>query len=109
MGCGDRIRAQRTGIGTRGHRIGTTGAIRIGAEAVQRWVWGQGQDWGHMQDWGIQRWAVLGGAVPANSPPTLCPHSAAGGTARPVLIHRAVLGSVERMVAVLAESCGGKW
>ncbi|XP_032305116.1 threonine--tRNA ligase, mitochondrial isoform X1 [Coturnix japonica] len=35
--------------------------------------------------------------------------SAAGGMARPVLIHRAVLGSVERMVAVLAESCGGKW
>lgn len=28
---------------------------------------------------------------------------------RPVLIHRAVLGSVERMVAVLAESCGGRW
>ncbi|XP_038023774.2 threonine--tRNA ligase, mitochondrial [Anas platyrhynchos] len=35
--------------------------------------------------------------------------SAAGGAMRPVLIHRAVLGSVERMVAVLAESCGGKW
>ncbi|XP_049621947.1 threonine--tRNA ligase, mitochondrial [Suncus etruscus] len=27
----------------------------------------------------------------------------------PVLIHRAVLGSVERMLAVLAENCGGKW
>ncbi|XP_044800349.1 threonine--tRNA ligase, mitochondrial isoform X8 [Bubalus bubalis] len=27
----------------------------------------------------------------------------------PVLIHRAVLGSVERMLGVLAESCGGKW
>ncbi|XP_074422432.1 threonine--tRNA ligase, mitochondrial isoform X1 [Larus michahellis] len=35
--------------------------------------------------------------------------SATGGTARPVMIHRAVLGSVERMVAVLAESCGGRW
>ncbi|XP_054033528.1 threonine--tRNA ligase, mitochondrial [Dryobates pubescens] len=35
--------------------------------------------------------------------------SAAGAAARPVLIHRAVLGSVERMVAVLAESCGGRW
>ncbi|XP_069734474.1 LOW QUALITY PROTEIN: threonine--tRNA ligase, mitochondrial [Phaenicophaeus curvirostris] len=35
--------------------------------------------------------------------------SPAGGAARPVLIHRAVLGSVERMVAVLAESCGGRW
>ncbi|KAM6190183.1 LOW QUALITY PROTEIN: threonine--tRNA ligase, mitochondrial [Sarcoramphus papa] len=33
--------------------------------------------------------------------------SATGGAARPVLIHRAVLGSV--MVAVLAESCGGRW
>ncbi|KAM6039380.1 threonine--tRNA ligase, mitochondrial isoform 2-T2 [Chlamydotis macqueenii] len=35
--------------------------------------------------------------------------SASRGAARPVLIHRAVLGSVERMVAVLAESCGGRW
>uniref|UniRef100_A0A8C3UV86 Probable threonine--tRNA ligase, cytoplasmic n=1 Tax=Catharus ustulatus TaxID=91951 RepID=A0A8C3UV86_CATUS len=35
--------------------------------------------------------------------------SPSGGPARPVLIHRAVLGSVERMVAVLAESCGGRW
>uniref|UniRef100_A0A8C0HEY3 threonine--tRNA ligase n=1 Tax=Buteo japonicus TaxID=224669 RepID=A0A8C0HEY3_9AVES len=34
--------------------------------------------------------------------------SATGGVVRPVLIHRAVLGSVERMVAVLAESCGGR-
>uniref|UniRef100_A0A8C5J1H6 Threonine--tRNA ligase, mitochondrial n=1 Tax=Junco hyemalis TaxID=40217 RepID=A0A8C5J1H6_JUNHY len=32
-----------------------------------------------------------------------------GSPARPVLIHRAVLGSVERMVAVLAESYGGRW
>ncbi|XP_078390247.1 threonine--tRNA ligase 1, cytoplasmic-like isoform X1 [Cetorhinus maximus] len=30
-------------------------------------------------------------------------------TARPVMIHRAILGSVERMIAVLAESCAGKW
>ncbi|NXR83871.1 SYTC protein, partial [Pycnonotus jocosus] len=35
--------------------------------------------------------------------------AAGGDPARPVLIHRAVLGSVERMVAVLAESCGGRW
>uniref|UniRef100_H9G724 threonine--tRNA ligase n=1 Tax=Anolis carolinensis TaxID=28377 RepID=H9G724_ANOCA len=28
---------------------------------------------------------------------------------RPVMIHRAVLGSVERMMAVLAENYGGKW
>ncbi|KAM9515197.1 threonine--tRNA ligase, mitochondrial [Guaruba guarouba] len=35
--------------------------------------------------------------------------SAGGAPQRPVLLHRAVLGSVERMVAVLAESCGGRW
>ncbi|NXN93106.1 SYTM protein, partial [Rhinopomastus cyanomelas] len=35
--------------------------------------------------------------------------SAGGGPERPVLIHRAVLGSVERVVAILAESCGGRW
>lgn len=28
---------------------------------------------------------------------------------RPVIIHRAILGSVERMIAVLCESYGGKW
>ncbi|KAG9480831.1 hypothetical protein GDO78_010216 [Eleutherodactylus coqui] len=33
----------------------------------------------------------------------------AGRTERPVMIHRAVLGSVERMLAVLAESYAGKW
>ncbi|XP_058993481.1 threonine--tRNA ligase, mitochondrial isoform X2 [Mustela lutreola] len=33
----------------------------------------------------------------------------AGVLERPVLIHRAVLGSVERILGVLAESCGGKW
>ncbi|XP_077883768.1 threonine--tRNA ligase, mitochondrial isoform X1 [Ictidomys tridecemlineatus] len=32
-----------------------------------------------------------------------------GALERPVLIHRAVLGSVERLLGVLAESCGGKW
>ncbi|CAG8664212.1 4903_t:CDS:2, partial [Paraglomus occultum] len=31
------------------------------------------------------------------------------GLARPVMIHRAVLGSVERMVAILTENFGGKW
>ena len=30
-------------------------------------------------------------------------------TATPVMIHRAILGSVERMMAVLAEHTGGKW
>merc|ERR1719444_760392 len=29
--------------------------------------------------------------------------------ARPVLVHRAMLGSVERMFAVLCEHYGGKW
>lgn len=29
--------------------------------------------------------------------------------ARPVIIHRAILGSVERMIAILTESFGGKW
>ena len=28
---------------------------------------------------------------------------------RPVMIHRAVLGSVERMAAILTENYGGKW
>ncbi|KAM4661894.1 threonine--tRNA ligase 1, cytoplasmic-like isoform 2-T3 [Discoglossus pictus] len=32
-----------------------------------------------------------------------------GTVERPVMIHRAVLGSVERMLAVLAESYAGKW
>ena len=30
-------------------------------------------------------------------------------TERPVIIHRAILGSVERMIAVLTEHYGGKW
>jgi len=28
---------------------------------------------------------------------------------RPIMIHRAVLGSLERMIAILAENFGGKW
>ncbi|XP_064653248.1 threonine--tRNA ligase 1, cytoplasmic-like [Lineus longissimus] len=32
-----------------------------------------------------------------------------GERKRPVIIHRAILGSVERMIAILCESCGGKW
>ncbi|KIH62297.1 putative threonine--tRNA ligase [Ancylostoma duodenale] len=32
-----------------------------------------------------------------------------GEKQRPVIIHRAILGSVERMIAILAENCGGKW
>ncbi|KAK1757413.1 threonyl-tRNA synthetase [Echria macrotheca] len=34
---------------------------------------------------------------------------AVSGTARPVLIHRAVLGSVERLMALLIEHYNGKW
>ncbi|KAK0173722.1 hypothetical protein PV328_006875 [Microctonus aethiopoides] len=32
-----------------------------------------------------------------------------GQKMRPVIIHRAILGSVERMIAILTESYGGKW
>ncbi|XP_069041626.1 threonine--tRNA ligase 1, cytoplasmic-like [Lepisosteus oculatus] len=32
-----------------------------------------------------------------------------GELGRPVMIHRAILGSVERMIAILAENYGGKW
>lgn len=28
---------------------------------------------------------------------------------KPVIIHRAILGSVERMIAILTENYGGKW
>ncbi len=42
------------------------------------------------------------------------PHTSHRGTdceerKRPVVIHRAILGSVERMMAILTESFGGKW
>ncbi|CAB3384843.1 Hypothetical predicted protein [Cloeon dipterum] len=32
-----------------------------------------------------------------------------GDKIRPVIIHRAILGSVERMIAIITESCAGKW
>lgn len=32
-----------------------------------------------------------------------------GTKTRPVIIHRAILGSVERMISILTESFGGKW
>ncbi|XP_013783023.1 threonine--tRNA ligase, cytoplasmic-like isoform X2 [Limulus polyphemus] len=35
--------------------------------------------------------------------------SESGEKKRPVIIHRAILGSVERMFAILTESFGGKW
>ena len=31
------------------------------------------------------------------------------GHARPVMIHRAILGSVERFIAILTEHLAGKW
>jgi threonyl-tRNA synthetase len=31
------------------------------------------------------------------------------GMARPVIIHRAILGSLERFIAILIEHIGGKW
>lgn len=33
----------------------------------------------------------------------------AGEKEKPVIIHRAILGSVERMIAILTESYAGKW
>jgi threonyl-tRNA synthetase len=36
-------------------------------------------------------------------------HHLKPGFARPVIIHRAILGSVERFVAILIEHLGGKW
>lgn len=36
-------------------------------------------------------------------------YSETGEKKRPVIIHRAILGSVERMVAILTESYAGKW
>lgn len=35
--------------------------------------------------------------------------SESGEKKRPVIVHRAILGSVERMIAILTESYGGKW
>ncbi|KAJ3322821.1 54S ribosomal protein L39, mitochondrial [Boothiomyces sp. JEL0866] len=32
-----------------------------------------------------------------------------GGFSRPVIIHRAILGSIERMLAIMTENFGGKW
>ena len=32
-----------------------------------------------------------------------------GGFKRPIIVHRAMLGSLERMIAILTEHFGGKW
>ncbi|KAG8192693.1 hypothetical protein JTE90_009719 [Oedothorax gibbosus] len=36
-------------------------------------------------------------------------YDSVAGEKRPVIIHRAILGSVERMIAILTENYGGKW
>jgi threonyl-tRNA synthetase len=37
-------------------------------------------------------------------------NAVAGGTfQRPVMIHRAILGSIERFLAIVTESTAGKW
>lgn len=36
-------------------------------------------------------------------------YSESGEKKRPVIIHRAILGSVERVIAILTESYAGKW
>jgi threonyl-tRNA synthetase len=36
-------------------------------------------------------------------------YSESGEKKRPVIIHRAIFGSVERMIAILTESFAGKW
>lgn len=36
-------------------------------------------------------------------------YSETGEKKRPVIIHRAIFGSVERMIAILTESFAGKW
>ncbi|KIH94797.1 threonyl-tRNA synthetase [Sporothrix brasiliensis 5110] len=50
--------------------------------------------------------APADGAIPAGGPVVL---PLAPGYARPVMIHRAVLGSFERFIATLSEHFGGKW
>lgn len=39
----------------------------------------------------------------------ICDSSENGERVRPVMIHRAILGSVERMMAILTENYAGKW
>jgi threonyl-tRNA synthetase len=36
-------------------------------------------------------------------------HALKPGYARPVMVHRAILGSVERFMAILIEHLAGKW
>lgn len=36
-------------------------------------------------------------------------HDLKPGFERPVIVHRAILGSIERMFAILCEHTGGRW
>jgi threonyl-tRNA synthetase len=39
----------------------------------------------------------------------VAPAVAGGQFHRPVMIHRAILGSIERFIAIITETTGGKW
>lgn len=45
----------------------------------------------------------------ASSAPTSGPKQPGSGRARPVMIHRAIIGSFERFMAILTEHFAGKW
>mmetsp|Transcript_47664 Transcript_47664/g.158891 ORF Transcript_47664/g.158891 Transcript_47664/m.158891 type:complete len:791 (+) Transcript_47664:31-2403(+) len=65
------------------------------------------------QRFDLKYMASGGAAAAAEAPKDGEEESAAGalppGYERPVMIHRAVLGSVERMIAILTEHFAGKW
>lgn len=48
-------------------------------------------------------------ARPVESHPSAVPKELTPGCARPVMIHRAIYGSLERFIAILCEHFGGKW
>ena len=54
--------------------------------------------------------AVEGGAAAPAPVREKAPDAIEGGDyRRPVMIHRAILGSLERFMAIITESTGGKW
>lgn len=57
--------------------------------------------------------AAVNGETPAPNSPSekesSAPHALAPGRARPVMIHRAIIGSFERFIAILTEHFAGKW
>lgn len=53
--------------------------------------------------------ADAGGDDHAHAAPATASDELPAGYERPVMVHRAILGSVERMFAVLLEHTGGKW